>query len=231
MRRSPLIPSFRDLRRAVIVGAVGLPIVLAATLIESAPAAAKAYPEIFRSKEKQSTNLTPFPKWRGTIKRYFDESKVAEDCKPGSRLNVCHLDRWDQFLKGLKGRDVLSQLRAVNSEMNRRRYIIDPINWGMKDYWASPLQFFRKQGDCEDYAITKYMSMRALGVPAEDMRIVVLMDNNLRLAHAVLVVYVEGRAYVLDNQIGSVVRAETIRHYQPIYSINETAWWLHKQRA
>ena len=228
MRSLPVVPPFR---RVVTVAAFALSVALTGTLADSAPAEAKAYPEIFRSKEKRSTNLTPFPKWRGTIKRYFDESRVAEDCKPGSRLNVCHLDRWDEFLQGLKGRDVLAQLHAVNKEMNKRRYILDPINWGVKDYWASPLQFFRRQGDCEDYAITKYMSLRALGFPAEDMRIVVLMDNNLRLAHAVLVVYVEGRAYVLDNQIASVVRAETIRHYQPIYSINETAWWLHKKRA
>lgn len=222
--RSPAL--VRGLATACLALAVG-----AGTVFAGGGAEAKRYPEIFRSQEKRSTNLTPFPKWRGTVKRYFDESKVAEDCKPGSRLNVCHLDRWDRFLAGLKGRDVMSQLRAVNSEMNRRRYVLDPINWGVKDYWASPLQFFRRQGDCEDYAITKYMSLRALGVPPEDMRIVVVMDNNLRLAHAILVVYVEGRAYVLDNQISRVVRAETIRHYQPIYSLNETAWYLHKQRA
>ncbi|MEE8547966.1 MAG: transglutaminase-like cysteine peptidase, partial [Alphaproteobacteria bacterium] len=82
---------------------------------------------------------------------------------------------------------------------------------------------------CEDYAITKYMSLRTLGVPAEDMRIVVLQDMNLRLAHAVLVVYLNDEAFVLDNQIRWVVKETTIRHYRPYYSVNETHWWLHRQ--
>ncbi|MCH7710387.1 MAG: hypothetical protein IH903_01990, partial [Proteobacteria bacterium] len=61
------------------------------------------------------------------------------------------------------------------------------------------------------------------------MRIVVLQDMNLRLAHAVLVVYLDDEAFVLDNQIRWVVKESTIRHYRPYYSVNETSWWLHRQ--
>ena len=42
-----------------------------------------------------------------------------------------------------------------------------------------------------------------------------------------LVAYVEGEALVLDNQIAEVVPAESVDHYRPYYSINETGWWLH----
>ena len=42
--------------------------------------------------------------------------------------------------------------------MNRSPYIVDPINWGVKDYWESPGQFFSRKGDCEDYAIAKYLT-------------------------------------------------------------------------
>ena len=45
---------------------------------------------------------------------------------------------------------------------------------------------------------------------------------------AVLVVYVDGVAWLLDNQIRDVVRADTVRHYRAIYSVNETTWWLHR---
>ena len=62
------------------------------------------------------------------------------------------------------------------------------------------------------------------------MRIVVLQDENLRVAHAVLVVYHQGRTYVLDNQITQVVTDDRIAHYRPIYSINEQSWWLHQRR-
>ena len=98
----------------------------------------------------------------------------------------------------------------------------------MRDYWATPKQFFDRNGDCEDYAISKYISLRNLGLPVEDMRIVVLNDLNLKIAHAMLVVYLDGEALVLDNQITQVINARRIRHYKPIYSINERNWWLHR---
>jgi len=44
----------------------------------------------------------------------------------------------------------------------------------------------------------------------------------------VLVVFLEGRALVLDNQVSGIVPAESIHHYHPYYSINEEGWWLHR---
>ncbi len=53
------------------------------------------------------------------------------------------------------------------------------------------------------------------------MRVVALQDQNLNLGHAVLVVYVGDEPMLLDNQIASVVPANSIRHYNPVFSINE----------
>ena len=117
-------------------------------------------------------------------------------------------------------------MRKVNSYLNQAHYILDIVNWGVEDYWASPYQFARKDGDCEDYAIAKFMSLRLLGFSNDQMRIVVLRDLNLKVAHAILVVDLNGTKYVLDNQIHDVVPASIIHHYQPIYSVNETHWWL-----
>jgi predicted transglutaminase-like cysteine proteinase len=109
------------------------------------------------------------------------------------------------------------------------RYILDIKNWGEEDYWATPYQFLKKHGDCEDYAISKYFTLKALGVPIEDMRVVALQDQNLNLGHAVLVVYVGDQPMLLDNQIASVVPANSIKHYNPVFSINESGWWLHRR--
>ena len=122
----------------------------------------------------------------------------------------------------------MAQIRAVNRQMNEAPYITDIRNWGIDDYWATPLQFLDRDGDCEDYAISKYMSLRALGVPVESMRVAVVQDLNLDTAHAVLVVYVGGKGYVLDNQIEQVVSQAEIYHYRPYYTVNENAWWLHR---
>jgi predicted transglutaminase-like cysteine proteinase len=177
--------------------------------------------QLFGSTEVHSSNLKMFPKWRGTLQRFEEELK---SCGTGQ----CKKKQWQVLIDGLRGKDPMTQLREINAEMNDKRYVTDPVNWNLPDYWATPFQFLRKNGDCEDYAIAKYMALRDLGVPVEDMRIVVLNDLNLRIAHAVLAVYVNGKPYILDNQISKVVPATSIRHYQPVYSINENGWWLHR---
>ena len=205
------------------------PLALYLVLLVAAPAATTAAeaPQIFASTAVRNDNLELFPKWRGTLDRYFEDRQVEPECSPG-RFDSCDLLEWQAFLDGQALLDPQRQLEAVNRHMNEHRYIVDPRNWGVEDYWATPLQFFRKDGDCEDYAIAKFMSLRALGWRDEDLRIVVVDDRNLRAQHAVLVAFLDGRAYVLDNQSASVMLADRIRHYRPIYSLNESAWWLHR---
>jgi predicted transglutaminase-like cysteine proteinase len=112
--------------------------------------------------------------------------------------------------------------------MNTRRYITDPRNWGVPDYWETPGEFMTKFGDCEDYAIAKFLSLKRLGWTDDELRIAAVKDLNLKVGHAILIVYHAGKTWVLDNQIKRVVEAESIRHYQPVYSINETSWWRHR---
>jgi len=176
---------------------------------------------LFGTEEIHSTNLAMFPKWRGTLDRYASELKSCDPSK-------CRTKEWAGLIDRLRGKDLMTELREVNREMNIKPYITDPVNWNLPDYWATPFQFLRKDGDCEDYAISKYMALRDLGVAVDDMRIVVLQDMNLGVAHAILAVYVGGTPYILDNQVSSVVPASAIHHYKPVYSINEHGWWLHR---
>jgi len=191
-------------------------------------AMAQARPPLFGSQETPSPQISLFPKWKGTLQRYFSERNLANEPCESSFFSRCHLQEWTTFLKEVSGKTRLQQIHAVNAEMNRTRYVVDPRNYGVPDYWATPQQFLRRDGDCEDYAISKYLSLKALGVPTSEMRILVVQDLNLRLAHAILIVYHNGRALILDNQIKSVVDTSVVRHYKPIYSINENFWWLHR---
>ena len=152
---------------------------------------------------------------------------IRETCRVTPR-NRCAIVRWRKFLKKIADLPRREQIDKVNFHFNRLIYIVDPRNYGKRDYWATPEQFFNRNGDCEDYAISKYISLRNLGSPIEDMRIVVVNDLNLKIAHAVLVIYFDGAALILDNQIAQVINAKGIRHYKAIYSINEQNWWLHR---
>ena len=186
---------------------------------------------VFNTHEIRRTNLKPFTKWRDALKRFERESAKAPGRCGDLTQNKCRFREWAALIEKLRGLSPAEQMRRVNRFMNRSRYIIDPINWGVKDYWESPGQFFTREGDCEDYAITKYMTLKRLGFDPRKMRIVVLRDLNLKIAHAVLAVEMNGKRWILDNQIEQVVEDTTIRHYLPLYSINEYAWWLHRREG
>ena len=214
-------PSTRRRHRVAIFAAALAGILLCLLCGPASAASNTPADSIFGTKELHSSNLNMFPKWRDALRRFETELKT---CSGGS----CKVQEWNAFIDSVRAIPPEDQIRAVNREMNDKPYVTDPVNWHMPDYWATPLQFLRKDGDCEDYAISKYMALKALGFKADDLRIVVLQDTNLNVPHAVLVVFQQGRALVLDNQVSGVVPASSIHHYHPFYSINEDGWWLHR---
>ena len=169
------------------------------------------------------SDISAFTKWTGMLARF----ETAQTPCPPSRLMPCPARDWHAFLAGLGGRDRMSQLAAVNRRINAAYYVGDAPNWGVPDYWATPFEFMARDGDCEDYAIAKYLALKALGFDPAAMRIVIVDDLDLGQSHAVLSVETGGRTLILDNLTGQVVDAAALHHYRAIYSINETGWWLH----
>jgi predicted transglutaminase-like cysteine proteinase len=166
-----------------------------------------------------------FAKWIDVLARYERERKSERDlCRRGD----CALVNWRGFLAGLKRGDRMTQLRAVNAYINRVPYKTDQELYGADDYWASPRELFAKGGDCEDYAIAKYLSLRALGWPAERLRIVVVNDRARDLVHAALIAYHDGGAYLLDIEITEVIEQGRVDRYVPIFAISESGWWSYQ---
>ncbi|MFZ0695083.1 MAG: transglutaminase-like cysteine peptidase [Alphaproteobacteria bacterium] len=185
------------------------------------------YVPLFSTREVKSTNLGAFKQWLSVMDRYSRERKQEKGpCTDDPA--ICNLVEWKAFLTTVSGKDRMTQLQEVNKFMNTHPYVTDMVNWGVADYWETPKEFLDRSGDCEDYAIAKFYSLRALGMDNTNLRIVVLQDMNLQVPHAILVAYLDGKPMVLDNQIPQVVDASIIHHYRPYYSINEEYWWLHR---
>lgn len=223
-----------------------LPITLLLGLVAVAAPSAVHAQGLFGSREIASTNMQSFDKWTDLWRRHNLQraeaaeeeplpSSVERNCRGRNRIK-CSREAWEEFLTeqqlvvGESEGPTLELINAVNRYMNRSPYIVDPVNWGIPDYWATPDEFFLKDGDCEDYAISKFVTLKRLGIDPQLMRLVVLQDENLRIAHAVLAVEIDGVFHILDNQVDTVLPHTKILHYRPVYSINEGGWWLHQVR-
>ena len=205
--------------------------VLSAALIGATTQTASALPSghgyAFDRGPSGGVSTAAFPKWTGAMGRNWAHKGVSESVCNGKMGRNCGLDRWRSFLSELDGLAPIRQLRRINAFVNQTRYRSDSKVWGRSDYWAAPGEFFARGGDCEDYAIAKYYSLKSQGFAADDMRIVVLKDTARNLLHAVLVVKHGGRTLVLDNLSSRVKEWKDLPNYKPLYSVNEKNYWLH----
>lgn len=198
-----------------------------------APAAAIAshatYPAIFNSREIHSTNIAQFTNWTDVLARWDRDRRVAAaNCSDTNDAAAgCVPMEWRELVRDLRGLPLRTMLQRVNSALNRHPYITSAENWGVANHWETPYEFMRRSGQCQDYAIAKFMVLRALGVANEQLRIVVLRDVDREVDHAVVVAYVDGEALMLDSLSEAVVPVAQAKSYRPYYSINETGWWLH----
>jgi predicted transglutaminase-like cysteine proteinase len=112
------------------------------------------------------------------------------------------------------------------------------VNWHVRyrvdqgsDEWStSAATLMRGYGDCEDFAVAKMGLLLALGVPADDMYLVLLRDRR-QVQHAVLAVKREGQLLVLDNRTDKVLPAEAIDDYTPIMSFSGPFAWTYGRLA
>jgi len=178
---------------------------------------------LFGTGEKRSGDLSAFTKWRDMFDRF------QRDVANGSNQGV--IQNWRNGLAQFRGQSLVDMANGVNDLMNKVHYIGDNRNWGRSDYWETPVEFMTRGGDCEDFAIAKYASLRALGVPVSLLRVAIVKDLEKGIPHAILIVYTEQGPMVLDNQIKRMTRASAISHYKPIFSINRSAWWVHTDQS
>ena len=190
---------------------------------------ATRFAALFGSREIRSSNLAAFPKWLRVLDRHAGAGRQADTpCTPIGPDRCIGGEDWKRLLASLEGKDKRAQVEEVSRYVNQATYIPDRLNYGTKDYWALPSELFARGGDCEDYAIAKFVALRTLGFSNSQMRLVVVQDLKRGIPHAVLVVHLGRRNLVLDNQLSRVVSADQVRRYRPIYSINEQHWWFHR---
>ena len=143
-------------------------------------------------------------------------------------------EAWQALVDDNLNKSERLKLEKVNDFFNQVLWVSDQKHWGTSDYWATPIEMLGTDaGDCEDYTIAKYFTLKALGVPEKKLYLTYVKAIRLNQAHMVLTYFETPRSIplVLDNINKRIVKATSRKDLVPIYSFNGDGLWLAKERG
>jgi predicted transglutaminase-like cysteine proteinase len=149
----------------------------------------------------------PSRKWQGVERDLIQEEKVLERCRADPNGCPSYAAQFLRLINAVKSKSGRAQLDEANRSVNAAiRFVADFTQHGEADRWTAPLATFATaKGDCEDYAIAKYVALRDAGFPIDDLRVVLVRDRIRRQDHAVLAARLDGRWLILDNQRSELI--------------------------
>ncbi|MFB9263198.1 transglutaminase-like cysteine peptidase [Bradyrhizobium erythrophlei] len=162
-------------------------------------------------------------KWLGVQRRLDDELVQLAICE-GDREGCVSPEalRFLAIIESARANEGRARLGEVNRAVNLAiRPGSDLALYGQVDVWTSPLATLAKgAGDCEDYAIAKFVALHKAGVAAEDLRIVVMHDQLSGEDHAVAAARLDGRWLLLDNRRMAMIEDSSVRNFRPTFVID-----------
>ena len=117
-----------------------------------------------------------------------------------------------------------ARIGIINRAFNLAiRPMSDLAQWGVLDRWSAPLETFTTgRGDCEDYAIAKYVALTQAGVAAEDVRLIIVHDLAVDENHAVVATRLNGNWIILDNRWLTLVKDSEMPRMVPLFALDQT---------
>ena len=195
----------------------------------------------FYNSEDLLADASLFTPWSQAVQRHSSQREQLLAClNPSQSSEQACKGRLRTFNRAMTKAKELStddQIELVNFYINRSNYkddrrqrIYDEHGETVeiiRNHWTTLYDFLRKGGDCEDYATSKYFMLRELGFEADNLRVVVTYERQLRGKHAVLAVRrSDGSIWLLDSDNSVKKRSHT--GYRYIYAMNENAVWDHR---
>lgn len=157
--------------------------------------------------------------------REFQLQALSERYGEAARERIA---AWQRLLQRLRRASNAEKLQAVNRFFNRIKFVSDQKHWNQQDYWATPMELLASNGgDCEDFAIAKYYTLKRLGLPLKRMRLTYVKSLSLNQEHMVLTYYEKPGAtpLVLDNLTNHIKLADQRPDLQPVYSFDGSDLW------
>lgn len=161
-------------------------------------------------------------KWRGVEAAMAKEQAVLDQCRADAVNCPSYAAQFLRLIGAISsksGRDKLDEAnRGVNAAI---RYVSDYARHGEADRWSAPLATYAAaKGDCEDYAIAKYVALTAAGFARNDLQLVLVRDRTVRQDHAVLAARLDGRWLLLDNRFSTLTEDSDASRFTPLFAID-----------
>jgi predicted transglutaminase-like cysteine proteinase len=161
-------------------------------------------------------------KWSGVVAEIRADDEVLARCREGASCPSA-ARRFLAIIDEGRARNGRARIGIINRAINLA--IIptsDVAQWGVADRWSAPLETFTtRRGDCEDYAIAKYVALRAAGVAEEDVKLVVVRDTAAEENHAMVAVRLDGGWIILDNRSLALVRDNEMSWATPLLVLDD----------
>jgi predicted transglutaminase-like cysteine proteinase len=162
-------------------------------------------------------------KWRSVEKDIGGEVAVLARCQAQQQRPPAARKLLGIVAEGLE-RDGLARVGVINRAVNLAiAWTSDMTQWGVPDHWSPPLETLSTgRGDCEDYAIVKYVALLNAGFSEKDIKLVILHNLAHNEDHAVVALRVDDEWIVLDNRWLALVRDVEVRRVIPLFVIDNT---------
>lgn len=154
-------------------------------------------------------------------KDFISETDIKNMEEKYGKTASQRLKNWNNVMKNALYEEELIKVRNINSYFNQFQYRKDKYNWQKVEYWASFFEFVGKgSGDCDDYALAKYYSLRKLGVPAHRLKLI--SGKFYRFGHLALGYYKNPNdPYFLDNNKRYLGKLNKTYQFKPETYFNE----------
>src|SRR6266403_2743417 len=161
-------------------------------------------------------------KWRGVEADMAKEQAVLDRCRTDAESCPSYAAQFLQLIDVVKSKSGRARLDETNRGVNAAiRYVSDLAQYGEIDRWSAPLATFATaKGDCEDYAIAKYVALREAGFPETELRVVLVRDRAVRQDHAVLAAHLDDHWLILDNRRSELIADTDASSFTPLFAIN-----------
>jgi len=146
-------------------------------------------------------------KWRAVEADIDREQQVLAHCRAQEACPAAAQDLLDIVSEGA-GRSGLAHVGLINRAVDLAiTPTSDEVQWGVADHWSPPFETLQThRGDCEDYAIVKYVALLQAGLSRDDVKIVILRNLLPKEDHAAVAARVDGQWLILDNRRLALVR-------------------------